>query len=78
MAPKTRKIIVPKINEQPIYHGKGRTTLSLIAEILSKSTQNYDQGEKFRFYRSLPTFKYLLIPQDYVSIMHYTSLKVIG
>ncbi|MGB5592906.1 MAG: Uma2 family endonuclease, partial [Crocosphaera sp.] len=65
------------INEQPIYHGKGRTTVTnpcLIAEILSKSTQNYDQGEKFRFYRSLPTFQeYLLIPQDYVSIMHYTK-----
>ena len=36
----------------------------LIIEVLSKSTQKYDRGEKFVEYRSLPTFKeYCLINQ---------------
>ena len=45
------------IQGQPVYHGKGTTTLTnpqLIAEVLSKSTQNYDQGDKFTYYRSIP------------------------
>jgi len=29
----------------------------VIVEVLSKSTKNYDQGDKFDFYRSLPSFK---------------------
>src|SRR5438309_726531 len=38
---------------------------TLIVEILSPSTRNYDRGEKFRFYRSLPSFtEYLLLAQD--------------
>ncbi len=37
----------------------------LVVEVLSKSTGNYDRGEKFRKYRSLPSFKeYVLIDQD--------------
>lgn len=37
----------------------------LIVEVLSKSTGSYDRGEKFRKYRSLPSFKeYVLIDQD--------------
>ena len=56
------------INGQPSYEGKGKTTVTnpcLIGEVLSKSTHNYDQGDKFRFYRSLPTFQeYILIAQD--------------
>ncbi len=37
----------------------------LIVEVLSKSTVGYDRGEKFRKYRSLPSFKeYVLIDQD--------------
>jgi len=37
----------------------------LIVEVLSKSTGAYDRGEKFRKYRSLPSFKeYVLIDQD--------------
>ena len=28
----------------------------MIVEVLSKSTENYDQGDKFDYYRSIPEF----------------------
>ena len=41
----------------------------LIVEVLSKSTKNYDRGEKFERYRSIATLReYLLIAQDRVHI----------
>lgn len=41
------------------------TNPCLIVEVLSDSTKNYDRGEKFRYYRSLPSFaEYLLLAQD--------------
>ncbi|MEL6638978.1 MAG: Uma2 family endonuclease [Bacteroidota bacterium] len=45
----------------------------LIVEVLSKSTAEYDRGDKFYFYRQLPSFKeYILIEQDrYVVDVHY-------
>jgi Uma2 family endonuclease len=40
---------------------------TLIVEVLSPSTKNYDRGEKFLFYRALPSFReYLLFSQDEV------------
>ena len=43
-----------------------------IAEVLSDSTKNYDRGEKFRFYRTIPGFSdYLLIAQDSIRAEHY-------
>ena len=40
------------------------TNPMLIIEVLSESTQAYDRGRKFEFYRTLPTLKeYLLIDQ---------------
>ncbi len=37
----------------------------LIVEVLSKSTENYDRSEKFRFYRGIPSLKeYVLISSD--------------
>ena len=33
------------------------TNPSLIVEVLSESTENYDRGEKFRLYRTIPTFQ---------------------
>ncbi|OAB56973.1 hypothetical protein AY599_13595 [Leptolyngbya valderiana BDU 20041] len=55
------------IEGEPIYEGTGTTTVinpTLIVEVLSNSTRNYDQGDKFDFYRSLPQFReYLLICQ---------------
>ena len=43
-----------------------------IAEVLSKSTQNYDRGEKFVAYRTIPTFQeYLLIDQYRIYVEHH-------
>lgn len=41
----------------------------LLVEVLSKSTENYDRGKKFEFYRTLPSFQeYLLIDQQRVHL----------
>ena len=43
-----------------------------IAEVLSKSTQNYDRGEKFVSYRTIPAFQeYLLIDQYRIHVEHH-------
>lgn len=53
---------------EPTYQGAGTTTVInplLIVEVASKSTKNYDQGDKFDYYRSLPSFReYLLVEQS--------------
>lgn len=55
------------VKGEPLYEGKGTTTITnpwLIAEVLSNSTKGYDRGDKFKFYRSIPSFQeYLLIDQ---------------
>lgn len=55
------------VKEKPIYQGENKTCVtnpSLIVEVLSKSTQNYDQGDKFDAYRSLSSLQeYILIDQ---------------
>ncbi|NJN77548.1 MAG: Uma2 family endonuclease [Saprospiraceae bacterium] len=49
------------------YDNENETVLKnpiLLIEVLSKSSKNYDKGEKFEYYRSLPTFKeYMIIYQ---------------
>jgi len=41
----------------------------LIVEVLPNSTKNYDRGEKFRHYRSVPgSSEYLLVAQDSVRV----------
>jgi Uma2 family endonuclease len=48
------------------------TDASLIVEVLSPSTRDYDAGDKFKFYRSLPSFQeYLLISQDEFRVEHH-------
>lgn len=43
-----------------------------IAEVLSKSTQEYDRGFKFESYRSLDSFQdYLLIDQERIHLEYY-------
>ena len=78
--PKYRQHTYPDvmvIPGQPVYTGTNRTTVMnplLIAEVLSKSTQNYDQGNKFLYYRSIPEFKeYILIDQYQYHVMHYVK-----
>jgi Uma2 family endonuclease len=42
---------------------------TILIEILSPSTRNYDQGEKFRLYRDIPTLKeFILVDTDIVRI----------
>lgn len=49
----------------------------LLVEVLSKSTEHYDRGKKFEYYRSLPTFQeYLLIDQERVYVEHYHRLHI--
>lgn len=49
----------------------------LIVEVLSKSTRNYDQGEKFVAYRTIATFQeYVLIDQYSHSVQQYVKIGV--
>ena len=67
------------IQEEPIYADQGTTTVTnpiMIAEVLSPSTQNYDQGDKFTYYRSIPEMKeYILISQQKYHVMQYTKTQ---
>lgn len=48
----------------------------LVIEVLSKSTQNYDQTHTFRLYRSLKSLKeYALIYQDQAIIESFTRIS---
>ncbi|MEI2692254.1 MAG: Uma2 family endonuclease [Anaerolineae bacterium] len=61
---------------RPRFADKELDTLlnpTVIVEILSKSTEAYDRGEKFAHYRTLDTLTdYLLISQDRALIEHFT------
>lgn len=64
--------------EKPLQLQAGRTDTVInpcfMAEILSKSTQDYDHGEKFSAYRSIDSFReYLLIDQYSFHIEHYVK-----
>lgn len=65
------------IRGEPIYADKGTTTVTnpvVIAEVLSPSTQNYDQGDKFTYYRSIPEMEeYILIFQQRYHLMQYVK-----
>lgn len=67
------------IKGQTIYEGKGKTTVInplLIVEILSKSTENYDQNDKFDSYRTLPTLQeYLLVDQYQYYVKQFTKTE---
>ena len=46
----------------------------LIVEVLSRSTEAYDRGDKFKYYRSIPSFcEYLLVSQYQPWIDHYVK-----
>jgi Uma2 family endonuclease len=66
------------IVEKPLQLQTGRTDTvtnpCLIAEVLSKSTQDYDHGEKFSAYRTIESFReYLLIDQYSIHVEHYVK-----
>jgi Uma2 family endonuclease len=62
--------------EEPQFEDAEVDTLlnpTLIVEVLSPSTEDYDRGTKFEHYRTLPSLQeYLLISQDKIHIVHYT------
>ena len=65
--------------EKPLQLQAGRndTVLNpcLIAEVLSKSTQDYDRGEKFSAYRTIDSLReYLLIDQSGLQVEHYVKV----
>jgi Uma2 family endonuclease len=64
--------------EKPLQLQTGRTDTVInpcfIAEVLSKSTQDYDRGEKFVAYRTIESFQeYLLIDQHSIHVEHYVK-----
>jgi Uma2 family endonuclease len=47
---------------------------TLIVEVLSETTKNYDRGEKFERYRLIPSFReYLLVAQDKVHVERFVK-----
>lgn len=78
--PKYRKFTYPDIivvQNQPIPYEDRTDTLvnpRVIIEVLSKSTEEYDRGDKFKYYRSIPELQeYLLINQYELDIQHYAK-----
>ena len=47
---------------------------TLIVEVLSESTQDYDRGGKFAQYRKIPSFmEYVLVAQDECQVEHFVK-----
>ncbi|NER24416.1 MAG: Uma2 family endonuclease [Symploca sp. SIO1B1] len=65
------------IKGKPIYEGTGKTTVtnpSVIVEVLSKSTRDYDWTDKFKYYRSIPEFQeYILIDKYRFYVAQYSK-----
>lgn len=65
------------IEGDPVFDGTRTDTITnprAIAEVLSKSTKNYDRAEKFEYYRSIPEFReYILIDQYKFHIEHFAK-----
>ena len=67
------------IDGQPQFNDNRRDEIlnpTLIAEVLSHSTEAYDRGDKFKYYRSIPEFcEYLLISQYQPLVDHYVKAE---
>ncbi|MCP1380865.1 Uma2 family endonuclease [Runella salmonicolor] len=67
------------ICEKPLfYQNRVDTILNplLIVEVLLPSTEEYDRGEKFYLYRSLPSFKeYVVVHQKHALVSAYFRLN---
>lgn len=62
---------------QPEYYAEREDTITnarVIIEVLSKSTQAYDRGEKFSAYKTIATLQeYILVEQDRMAIEQYSK-----
>lgn len=67
------------IQGKPAYYENRKDTITnplVIIEVLSKSTQEYDQTNKFKYYRTLPGFReYILIDQYETYIEHFIKTE---
>ncbi|MEM7756728.1 MAG: Uma2 family endonuclease [Cyanobacteria bacterium P01_A01_bin.40] len=65
------------IKGQPVLQDNRNDTVvnpMLIVEVLSKSTKNYDLGDKFDYYRSIPNFaEYILVDQYRYGVKQYAK-----
>lgn len=62
--------------ELDVRDKEGDTLLNpaVIIEVLSKSTQSYDRGDKFALYRAILSLKeYILIASESVGVEHYSK-----
>lgn len=61
--------------EKPVFDERDRMALlnpTLIVEVLSPSTADYDRGEKFAYYKKLTSlWEYVLVAQDTVRVEHF-------
>ena len=78
--PRIRSYVYPDvmvIAGKPEYHNNRKDTITnpqAIVEVLSKSTRNYDRGDKFSYYRTIPGFQeYILIDQKKIAIEQYSK-----
>ena len=76
--PTARSYFYPDVGvvcEEPRFEDDVFDTLLnpiVIVEVLSPSTEAYDRGEKFAYYRQItPLQEYILVSQDQIRIEHY-------
>ncbi|HEX8847646.1 MAG TPA: Uma2 family endonuclease [Pyrinomonadaceae bacterium] len=80
-APPYRYPDLAVVCDKPIYEEIGGIQAlinpALLIEVLSPSTEAYDRGDKFTFYKSIPSFReYLLVAQHRPHITHYIKQAV--
>jgi Uma2 family endonuclease len=70
-------MVAPKPLEMQTGRKDTITNPCFIAEVLSKSPQNYDRSEKFAAYRTIDAFQeYLLIDQYRIHVEHHVKTAV--
>src|SRR5215211_1884964 len=77
-APPYRYPDLAVVCDKPSYEEIGGiealTNPILLIEVLSPSTEAYDRGDKFTYYKSIPSFReYLLVAQHRPHITHYVK-----
>jgi len=67
-------VVCGSIQSEGAY--KGISNPSVIIEVLSKSTETYDRGKKFYYYRQIPSLKtYILIHQYAAQVEIFTRVS---
>lgn len=67
--------------DKPILEDDRNSLLNplVICEVLSPTTEGYDRGKKFQYYRSLPSLReYILVCQDRVLVEHFARQPATG